>query len=143
MIHISVLVELTAIVALIVGVPLPLAGTVALLAATPATAVLIRRILKTDKTVSGVVDLAFLFCSWTSLPCLLVLHATDGVGENVFRLIVAVRVFAAVSIWRLYSQSMQTSRSHVNDEEERVSQDPYLERTADRKSITSKSGASE
>ena len=120
MMNLCVLVELAAIVALIVGVPVPLAGMVALLAATPATAVVIWRILKTDKTVSGVVDVAFLFFSWASLPCLLALHARGGVGENVFRLIVALRVFAAVSIRRLCLQWTQKLTCDVNDDHERV-----------------------
>lgn len=127
MIPICVLVELLAIAALIVGVPVPVAGTLALLAATPATAVALWRILKSDRTFNGVVDSAFYLFTWTLLPCLLALYATDGVGENVFRLIVAARVFAAVCIWRFCSQSRQTSTSHMNEVDESVSQEPYRE----------------
>ena len=100
MVRVGVLIELLAIIALVVGVPIPIAGTVALIAATPTSAVAILRTLKTDMTAIGVIDVAFYFFTWTSLPCLLALHATDGVGENVFRLIIAARVFATVSLWR-------------------------------------------
>jgi hypothetical protein len=116
MIPICVLVELLAIVALIVGVPVPAAGTTALLAATPASAVTIWRTLKTDKTFNGVVDTAFYFSTWTSLPCLLALHATDGVGENVFRLIIAARVFAAVSLWKHAALWKKSAMSDVSND---------------------------
>jgi len=120
MIQICVLVELLAVVALIVGVPVPVAGTAALLAATPATAVAIWRILKTDKTFTGVVDTAFLFFTWTALPCLLAMHARDGVGENVFRFIIAARVFAGVSLWRHSSHWNKSTTSDVNRDGKRL-----------------------
>ena len=107
MIPVCVLVEVLAIVGLIVGVPVAVAGTAALLAATPASAVAIWRILKTDRTLNEVVDAGFFLFTWTSLPCLLALHATDGVGENVFRFIIAARVFAAVSLWRAVPEASQ------------------------------------
>ncbi|WP_182865591.1 hypothetical protein [Stieleria mannarensis] len=96
----GLLVELSAIIALIAGVPVPIAGTAALIAATPTSAIAIFRIAKSEKTASGAVDMAFLFLTWGMLPCLLVRCATDGVGENVFRFIIAARVFAVASIWR-------------------------------------------
>jgi hypothetical protein len=107
--HLGVLVELLAIIALIAGIPVPIAGTVALIAATPTSAVAILRTLKTDKTANGVVDTAFLFFTWSLLPCLLVRYATGGVGENVFRFTIAARIFAVVSIWRLSSRWKQSS----------------------------------
>lgn len=120
MIHFFVLLEIVAIVALILGVPVPVAGTAALLTATPASAMAIWRSIKTDRTSTGFVDLAFFFFTWALLPCLLALHATDGVGENVFRLIITARVFAAVSIWRRCSPWKQSSTSNVNDDDARV-----------------------
>lgn len=127
MMHICVIAELLAVIALIMGMSVPIAGTAALLAATPASAVTIGRILKTEKSFSGVVDTAFLFFTWALLPCLLALHATDGVGENVFRLIVSARVFAAVSIWRHSSQWKQTSTNNSNNDDECVEQELHLE----------------
>ena len=113
MMVLGVLVELLAIIALVAGVPVPVAGAVALIAATPTSAVAIYRTLKADHTAIGVVNVAFLFFTWSLLPCLLVMYATDGVGENVFRFIVTVRIFAAVVIWR---QSCDwDKRSHCVD----------------------------
>lgn len=104
MIQLGLSVELLAIIALIAGVPVPIAGTVALIAATPTSAVAILRIWRTSKSILGVIDLAFLFFAWALLPCLLVRYATDGVGENMARFTIAARVFAAASIWKLSSQ---------------------------------------
>ena len=104
MMRLGVLVELLAIIALIAGVPVALAGTVALIAATPTSAVAIYRTLKTERTAIGAVDVAFLFFTWAMIPCLLLQHATGGVGENVFRFIVSIRIVAAVSIWRHSSE---------------------------------------
>ena len=115
MIQLGLIVELLAILALIVGVPVPIAGTVALIAATPTTAIAILRILKINLTASDAVDIAFLFFTWVLLPCLLVLHAKDGVGENVFRFIIAARFFAAASIWRLSLQWKRVSADRATD----------------------------
>ncbi len=113
MIHLGVLLELLAIIALIAGVPIPIAGTLALVAATPTSAVAILRILKTDKTALGMVNAVFLISTWIILPCLLVQYATDGVGENVFRFTIAARIFAAATIWRLSSRWKQSSTARV------------------------------
>ena len=48
MMRVGVLLELLAIIAMIVGAPIPIAGTAALIAATPATAVAIFRTRKTN-----------------------------------------------------------------------------------------------
>jgi hypothetical protein len=98
MISICVKVELLAIMALIVGVPVPVAATVALLAATPATAITIWSLLNAEQSLHGVVDILFLFITWALLPCLLALHGTYGVDGNLFRLIVVSRIFAAITI---------------------------------------------
>lgn len=105
MMYLGVLIELLAIIALIAGIPVPVAGTVALIAATPTSAVAILRILKSKKTASSAVDIAFLFLTWTLLLCLLLQYATVGVGENVFRFTIAARLFAAASLWRLSSKA--------------------------------------
>jgi len=115
-IRIGLLVELLAIVALIAEIPVAIAGTVALIAATPTSAYTIYRILRTDKSATGVLEVVFLFLTWTMLPCMLLLHATDGVGENVFRFFVAVRIFAAASIWRhlrQWQRSLDNSFIHT------------------------------
>jgi hypothetical protein len=104
MMRFGVPIELLAIIALIVGVPIPIAGTVALIAATLTSSVAILRILKTDNMAIGVIDVVFYFFTWTLIPCMLVQYATDGVSENLFRLVIAARVFAAVSLWRLSMQ---------------------------------------
>ncbi len=113
MMHLGVFVELLAIIALIADVPIPIAGTVALVAATPTSAVAILRILKTEKTALEVVNAVFLFSTWLMLPCLLVQYATDDAGDNVFRFTVAVRIFAAATIWRLSSRWNQRSTGRV------------------------------
>ncbi len=120
MMQLCLLVELLAIIALIAGVPIPIAGTVALIAATPTSAISIIRILKSGMTASAAIDIGFLFFAWIMLPCLLVQNATDGVGENVFRFIVAARVFAAASIWRHLSQRRADSAILVTDGKNRV-----------------------
>lgn len=98
-IRLGLLAELLAIIALIAGIPVLVAGTVALIAATPTSAAVIYRILRTDKTGMGVLNVLFFFFTWAMIPCLLLLHVTNGVDENVFRFVVAVRIFAAVSAW--------------------------------------------
>jgi hypothetical protein len=108
MTRVGVLIELLAIIAMIIGAPIPVAGMVALIAATPTTAVAIFRTWKTDKTVNGVIELVFYFFTWIALPCLLARYATDGVGENLFRFTIAARIFAAVCIWRLSSPWKQS-----------------------------------
>lgn len=120
MISICLLVELLAILALILGMPVPVAATVALFAATPATAITIWSLLKTDKSLHGVLDIVFLFSTWGLLPCLLVLHAKDGVGENMFRFMVASRIFAVVSIWRIRPRWKQDSTNIVNTNDQRL-----------------------
>jgi hypothetical protein len=107
MMRFGVLIELLATIALIVGVPIPIAGTVALIAATLTSAVAILRKLKTDNTLIGVIDVVFYFFTWTLIPCMLVQYATNGVSENLFRFLIAARVFAAASLWSL---SMQWQR---------------------------------
>ena len=116
MIRVCVLAELLAIIALIAGIPVTVACTVAIIAATPATAVAIYRILKNDKSGAGFVDvdIVVLFLTWTMLPCLLLLHATAGVDENVFRFVVAARTFAAASIWRHTSEWHKRSNGSVD-----------------------------
>jgi len=105
MMRFGVLVELLAIIALMLGVPVPISATVALAAATPTTAVALFRLLKSDRSGGSVVDVAFLFFTWALLPCLIALYATDGVSETVFRFVVTVRVFAAANIWAMLNQS--------------------------------------
>lgn len=112
-IRIGLFVEVLAIAALIAGIPVVFAAMIALIAATPTSAYTIYRIFRTDKSGTGVVDVVFLFLTWTMLPCMLLLHATDGVGENVFRLMVAVRVFSVVSIWRHLRQWQRSSNNSV------------------------------
>ena len=70
MIQLALSIELLAIIALIAGVPVPIAGTVALIAATPTTAIALRRIFKIKMTAMDAVDIAFLFFTWALLPCL-------------------------------------------------------------------------
>ena len=101
MMHVGVLIEVLAIISLTAGVPIPIAGTIAWISAMPTSAVAILRILKSDQTVVGAIDIAFLFFTWTLLPCLLLRYATDGVGENVFLITIAARLSAAVNLWRL------------------------------------------
>ena len=114
-IRLGVLAELLAIIALIVGVSIPIAGTLALIAATPTSAIAIFKILKSDKTASGAIETAFLFLTWILLPCMLMQYANEGIGENVFRFIIAARVFAGASIWKHSSQWKRSSNVHVMD----------------------------
>lgn len=100
----GILIELLALIALMSGIPVPVSATVALVAATPTSAIAIYRLLRSDKSGGGVLDVVFLFFTWTMLPCLLLLHATDRESEAVVRLIAWTRVFAAVSIWSLLNR---------------------------------------
>ncbi len=104
MMRFGLLIELLAIIALVLGVPVPVSATVALIAATPTTAVALFRLLKSDRGGGGPVDVAFLFFTWAMLPCLVALYATGGVSETAFRFIVTIRVFAAASIWALLNR---------------------------------------
>jgi len=97
----GVLIELLAIIALMLGVPVPISATVALIAATPTTGVALFRLLNSDRSGGTLIDVAFLFFTWAMLPCLVALYATDGVSETTFRFIVTVRVAAAFNIWTL------------------------------------------
>lgn len=99
--RLGVFVELVAIIAVMGGVPVPISGTVALLAATPVSAIVIYRLLKLDRSGGSLVDVVFHFFTWAMLPCLLAMYATDGVGEANFRFIVATRLAAAADTWRL------------------------------------------
>lgn len=99
--RLGALIESLAISALIAGIPVPIAGTIALTVATPTTSLSIYQVLKVDRTPAGAVNVIFLFLAWAMLPCLLIQQMTYGLSEELLRLTVILRVFAAIDIWCL------------------------------------------